>query len=124
MKGNTLTPSKEDYLKVMLELSGKGDVRSIDIADALGVTKASVSCMMNRLRDEGYITKEKYGTVALTDKGCEVAANVRRRYGLLKTFLMTVLGVDATTASDDACRIEHVISSESLNRMDEHLNCL
>ncbi len=124
MKGYTLTPSKEDYLKAMLELSGKGDIRSIDIADALGVTKASVSCMMNRLKDEGYITKEKYGTVALTDKGFEVAANVRRRYGLLKTFLMTVLGVDATTASDDACRIEHVISSESLARMDEHLNCL
>ena len=79
---------------------------------------------MNRLKDEGYITKEKYGTVALTNKGFEVAANVRRRYGLLKTFLMTVLGVDATTASDDACRIEHVISSESLARMDEHLNCL
>lgn len=124
MKGYTLTPSKEDYLKAMLELSGKGDIRSIDIADALGVTKASVSCMMNRLKDEGYITKEKYGTVALTDKGFEVAANVRRRYGLLKTFLMTVLGVDAITASDDACRIEHVISSESLARMDEHLNCL
>lgn len=124
MKGYTLTPSKEDYLKAMLELSGKGDIRSIDIADALGVTKASVSCMMNRLKDEGYITKEKYGTVALTDKGFEVAANVRRRYGLLKTFLMTVLGVDATTASDDACRIEHVISSESLARMDEYLNCL
>jgi len=124
MKGNTLTPGKEDYLKVMLELSGKGEMRSIDIADALGVTKASVSCMMNRLKDEGYITKEKYGTVALTNKGFEVAANVRRRYGLLKTFLMTVLGVDATTASDDACRIEHVISSESLNRIDEHLSCL
>ena len=124
MKGNTLTPGKEDYLKVMLEVSGKGEMRSIDIADALGVTKASVSCMMNRLKDEGYITKEKYGTVALTNKGFEVAANVRRRYGLLKTFLMTVLGVDATTASDDACRIEHVISSESLNRIDEHLSCL
>lgn len=124
MKGNTLTPGKEDYLKAMLELSGKGEIRSIDIADALGVTKASVSCMMNRLKDEGYITKEKYGTVALTNKGFEVAANVRRRYGLLKTFLMTVLGVDAITASDDACRIEHVISSESLNRIDEHLNCL
>lgn len=124
MKGNTLTPGKEDYLKVMLELSGKGEMRSIDIADALGVTKASVSCMMNRLKDEGYITKEKYGTVALTNKVFEVAANVRRRYGLLKTFLMTVLGVDATTASDDACRIEHVISSESLNRIDEHLSCL
>ncbi len=116
-----ITPSREDYLKVLLELTGEDGARSVDVADALGITKASVSCMMNRLKEEGYITKEKYGSVTLTDKGIREASDVRRRYYLLKAFLTQVLGVDAQTASEDACRIEHIISSESIARMDAQL---
>lgn len=128
MKSNVLnknmTPSKENYLKVLLELSGGEEVRSSDVAQALGITKASVSCMMKRLRDEGYITKEKYGAVTLTEKGLNEAANVKRRYNLLKSFLVRVLGVDTATATEDACRIEHIISPESLDKIDEQLSCL
>lgn len=119
-----MTPGKENYLKVLLELSGGEDVRSSDVAEALGITKASVSCMMKRLRDEGYITKEKYGTVTLTEKGHREATSVKRRYNLLKSFFVTILGVDTVTAAEDACQIEHIISSESLNKIDEHLNFL
>ena len=118
-----ITPSKENYLKVLLELSGGEEVRSSDVAEVLGVTKASVSCMMKRLRDEGYIAKEKYGAVALTEKGLQEAANVKKRYNSLKSFFIRVLGVDTLTASDDACRIEHIISPESINKIDELLNC-
>lgn len=118
------TPSRENYLKVLLRLSGKEGIRSIDVAEALGISKASVSCMMNRLKEEGYITKEKYGTVALTEKGIKEAVRIRKRYTLLKTFFIRILGVDAATASDDACRIEHIISAESVDKMSERLNCL
>ncbi len=118
-----ITPSKENYLKVLLELSGGEEVRSSDVAEVLGVTKASVICMMKRLRDEGYIAKEKYGAVTLTEKGLQEAANVKKRYNSLKSFFIRVLGVDTLTASDDACRIEHIISPESINKIDELLNC-
>lgn len=119
-----ITPSKENYLKVLLELSGSEEARSSDVAKALGITKASVSCMMKRLREEGYVAKEKYGAVTLTEKGLEEAANVKRRYNLLKSFFVRILNVDATTAAEDACRIEHIISPESINKIDEQLSCL
>jgi len=119
-----ITPSMENYLKVLLELSVGEEVRSSDVAEVLSITKASVSSMMNRLREEGYITKEKYGAVTLTEKGLEEAANVKRRYNLLKSFLVSILGVDTVTATEDACKIEHIISPESLDKIDKQLSCL
>jgi Mn-dependent DtxR family transcriptional regulator len=119
-----ITPSKEDYLKVMLELSDNEGIRSTDIANALGVSKASVSCMMDVLKDEGYVTKEKYSTVTLTENGRNIAANVKRRYELLKRFLNDILGVEAATAAGDACRIEHLISSETTDKIDRQLEKL
>lgn len=121
---SSITPSKENYLKVLLDLSRNGEVHSIEVAEALGITKASVSCMMKRLRDEGYITKENYGAVTLTEKGLKEAANVKRRYKLLESFFVRILGVDGATAAEDACRIEHIISPESLDRINEKLSCL
>lgn len=119
-----MTPSKENYLKVMLELSGETCVRSIDIANALGVSKASVSNMMNVLRDEGYVAKEKYGDVSLTEKGKAVAADIKSRYETLTCFLHHALGVDAETAAKDACRMEHIISCETADCMDRQLEKL
>lgn len=125
MSGNSqsrkMTPSKENYLKVMLELSSQEGIRSVDIAKTLGVSKASVSSMMNVLRNEGYIHKEKYGVVVLTEDGENVAVNIKRRYEMLKRYLHNVLGVEAGIAAEDACRIEHLISSETLQRIDQQL---
>lgn len=108
-------------MKVMLELSDVEGIRSTDIAHALGVSKASVSRMMGVLKDEGYITKEKYGTATLTENGRNVAANIKRRYELLKRFLHNVLGVEAAIAAQDACRIEHLISSETADQIGRQL---
>lgn len=119
-----ITPSKENYLKTMLELSDDEGIHSTDIVNALGVSKASVSRMMGVLKDEGYVTKEKYGTVTLTENGLHVAANVKRRYELLKRFLHNVLGVEAATAAGDACRIEHLISSETTDKIGQQLEKL
>jgi DtxR family Mn-dependent transcriptional regulator len=117
-----MTPSKENYLKVMLGLSNEEGIRSTDIASALGISKASVSHMMNVLRDEGYITKEKYGAVTLTESGKNVAVNIKRRYELLKRFFHNVLGVEADIAAEDACRVEHLISPETAEHIDRKLN--
>lgn len=119
-----MTPGKENYLKVLLELSGEGEIRSIDVADTLGVTKASVSRMCSRLKDEGYVRKEKYGAITLTEKGVEAALNVATRYHLLKVFFTRILGVDNQTAMQDACRIEHIISRESIDKMSKQLSDL
>lgn len=119
-----ITPSKENYLKVMLELSSEEGIRSTDIASALGVSKASVSKMMNVLREAGYVTKEKYGTVTLTENGRKAAADIKRRYELLKKFLHDILGVEATIAAEDACRMEHLISPETADQIDRQLKKL
>jgi len=116
-----MTPSKEDYLKAMLELPDDGGIRSIDVANALGISKASVSCMMNVLKDDGYVAKEKYGTVALTEAGQDAAAGIKRRYELLKRFLNDIVGVEAVTAAEDACRMEHLISFETTDKIAQQL---
>ncbi|NLV49388.1 MAG: metal-dependent transcriptional regulator [Clostridiales bacterium] len=128
MKGNShtgkITPSKENYLKVMLELSSEEGIRSTDIASALGISKASVSSMMNVLREAGYVTKEKYGAVSLTENGRKAAADTKRRYELLKKFLHDILGVEAAIAAEDACRMEHLISPETADQIDRQLEKL
>lgn len=108
------TPGGENYLKVLLTLSGSGETRSREVADALGVTRASVSCMLKRLKDEGYVAKEKYGAVTLTEKGLDKAVEIKERYGLLHTFFVKILGVNAATAARDACLMEHTLSTESI----------
>jgi len=128
MKGNShtgkITPSKENYLKVMLELSSEEGIRSTNIASALGISKASVSSMMNVLREAGYVTKEKYGAVSLTENGRKAAADIKRRYELLKRFLHDILGVEAAIAAEDACRMEHLISPETADQIDRQLEKL
>ncbi|NLU37140.1 MAG: metal-dependent transcriptional regulator [Clostridiales bacterium] len=124
--GEKMTPAKEDYLKTILELSGcsEGGIRSVDIAEALGVSKASVSNMTGILRKEGYVEKKKYGTVTLTESGRKAAEEIKRRCDLIEEYLNKVLGVEAATATADACRIEHIISSETVHQIDKKLKKL
>lgn len=118
-----ITPAKEDYLKTLWELSRKDSViNSIDIANSLSISKASVSRMMNVLKDEGYINKEKYGTITLTQKGKQEAYFVKRRHKLLKNFLTEILGVEDKIADEDACRMEHVVSIETLKILNKKID--
>lgn len=105
--------SSEDYLETMLILKEKhGYIRSIDVAEHLGVTKPSVSYATKRLRESGYITMDESGLISLTEMGLEVAARMYTRHKLLSEFLMR-LGVDEATAREDACRLEHDLSEAS-----------
>ena len=89
-----------------------GYIRSIDIADKLGVTKPSVTYATKRLRENGYITMDKDGLITLTEQGMAIAASMLDRHHTLTKFLIA-LGIDAATAETDACKIEHDISDET-----------
>lgn len=110
MKSNE---SAENYLETILILSKKKPVvRSVDIADELGFKKSSVSVAMKNLREKEMITVRPEGYIYLTESGLKVAEMIYERHQLLSSWLIK-LGVNETTAVEDACRIEHVISQES-----------
>ena len=105
--------SAEDYLEAILLIKQKrGCVRSIDIVNLLGFSKPSVSVAMKNLRENGYIEVDSSGYITLLDSGRQIAEKIYERHTTLSKWLVS-LGVDAKTAAEDACRIEHIISSES-----------
>ena len=112
--------ASEDYLEAMLMMKQEhGYIRSIDIADKLGVTKPSVTYATKRLRENGYITMDKDGLITLTEQGMAIAASMLDRHHTLTRFLMA-LGVDEETAESDACRLEHDLSQTSFDAICRH----
>lgn len=105
--------SAENYLETILILQNrKGNVRSIDIANELDFSKPSVSVAMKNLRENGYIEVNSDGNINLLDSGREIAERMYERHTFLSDWLISI-GVSPSTATEDACRIEHVISAES-----------
>ena len=104
----------EDYVELIADLIGaKGEARSIDLALRFGVTQATVAKCVSRLKREGYVRAERYGTLHLTDKGDEVAKTARARHVIVVDFLKSI-GVSAEIAERDAEGIEHHVSAETL----------
>lgn len=113
--------SAENYLETILILSRTLPVvRSVDIAEELGFKKSSVSVAMKNLREKQYITMTKAGFITLTDSGREVAEMVYEKHELLSEWLQR-LGVDKKIATEDACKMEHVISKESFEAIKSHV---
>ena len=107
-------------MEAMLMMQEKhGYIRSVDIAEQLGVTKPSDSYATKRLRENGYITMGPDGLITLTDKGMEIAARMYERHKLLSELLIK-LGVDPEIARQDACKIEHDLSVESFDAIRRH----
>ena len=116
----TIHKSAEDYLEAMLMLKEeRGYIRSIDVAEKLGVTKPSVSYATKRLRENGYISMDPAGMIQLLAPGLEIAERMYERHKLL-TELLIGLGVNAETAREDACKIEHDLSVESFDAIRRH----
>ena len=116
--------SAENYLETIYMLSQKnGSVRSIDIANELGFSKPSVSVAMKSLRENGYIDVMGDGNIILLDPGKEIAENLYTRHTVLSQAL-TALGVSKETATEDACKIEHILSEESFNAIKNHFDKL
>ncbi len=113
--------SAENYLETIFMLKQrKGFVRSIDIANELGFSKASVSVAMKALRESGYVTVDSDGGVSLTVEGQKIADTMYERHELIANVLM-FFGVSKETAYEDSCKIEHVISDETITKIKEFL---
>lgn len=113
-----LSPSLEDYLEAILELSdNEGFVRVTDLANKMGNAKASASQAIRRLAELGLLTHESYGPVKLTDLGRGQALKIFRRHKALRRFLIDILGVNPKIAEEDACRMEHAISHETMEKL-------
>ena len=114
--------SGEMYLETILLLGKKKNtVRSIDVAEEMGFSKASVSRAVSKLKQDEYIIVDSEGHIALTEKGHQLADRIYERHVVL-TKLLVGLGIDEEIASEDACRVEHVISDETFNAIKEHIN--
>jgi DtxR family Mn-dependent transcriptional regulator len=112
-----MTQSLEDYLEMVSFLSDDGEVRVTDIAARLGVSKPSVLTALKALEEQGLLEHERYRTVHLTEKGTHQAAEIRDRHDFLTSFLRDTVGVSAEIAEEDACKMEHILSEETLKKM-------
>jgi Mn-dependent DtxR family transcriptional regulator len=118
----TLSPSSEDYLEAIYDLSKERiPVRSIDVSNRLNVSRASVNKAVGLLMDSGLLSKQPYGTITLTDKGESIAARVRQCHTTIRTFLQEFLNVPGDVAEEEACKIEHAISDDTLDRFIEFI---
>lgn len=117
----SLLESGENYLETILMLSKNNkELHAIDIVNHLGYSKPSVSIMLKRLKEENYITIDNKSHIFLTEKGYTIANKIYERHELLKTFLIK-LGVNEQTAEDDACKIEHDLSEETIEAIRKSL---
>lgn len=115
-----LTMANEDYLECMVRIEREdgteGGVRSVDIANRLGVSKASVNKAVTVLKSQGLVEQSHYGRVVLTVQGREIGEAVWYRHRLLRTFLIQELGVDFDRADLEACQMEHALSEDTMTR--------
>jgi DtxR family transcriptional regulator, Mn-dependent transcriptional regulator len=117
------TASIEDYLETIASLKEEGKPVTVTaISKAMGVKKSSVNWALTKLSVTGLALHEKYGDVELTAEGAKIAGDVSQRHKILRRFLVDILNVDADTADNDACRMEHVLSRDSLSRMEKFLD--
>ena len=124
---HALTRAGEDYLESIYRLSvasaePDGSVRSVDVAEQLDVSKASVNKALSMLKEAGMVNQSRYGRVTLTPEGKEYAAIVWRAHRALRAFLETDLGVEAERADEEACLMEHVLSADTMSRLIEYLS--
>lgn len=122
---HALTSAGEDYLEaiycIMTEHPGDTAVRSVDVAERLDVSKASVNKALTALKEGGYVDQNRYGRVFLTDAGREYAIIVWRRHRMLRTFLTAELGVEPAVANEEACLMEHALSEDTTQKLMSYL---
>lgn len=115
----SLTMSAEDYLETILLLEGSAKkVKSVQIASAMAVSKPAVNKAMNELKEKGLIVKDDYTGIALTDEGRALAKQVYAKHTVIRSFLIKI-GVSEATATIDCCKMEHIVSEETITRLAE-----
>jgi len=123
--GKKISPSLEDYLEAIYNLRRlNSSVRVTDIAIELGIAKPSVNNAISLLKDKGFVNQERYGLVELTQAGERRAEYILTKHTNIKSLLIKVLGVDEVTAEVEACKIEHIISDDTVFKMKLLINKL
>ncbi len=120
--GEIVSASLEDYLETFLSLEDEDkNIKMSDVALEIGVSKASVHKAIQILKERGLVEQEKYKQLALTVEGRNIALNVRKRHNIIRRFLSDVLKVEKSVADEDACKMEHSISQETLDKLEQFL---
>ena len=118
-----LTASLEDYLEVISNhIDSKKNIRAIDISKELDVSRASVTEALKKLANKGFINYGRYDVISLTETGRQIAQNIISKHNVLQTFFKEILGLSKEEASENACKIEHVITENAFNKISEYLN--
>lgn len=113
----------EEYLECIWELSQKNTpVKTKDMAEKMNVSPASVTEMMQRLAEMGYVNYERYKGVTLTESGNKIGAKIKRKHRLMERFLVDVIGLKKEESHEEACRMEHNLSDESERRICQMMN--
>lgn len=117
---HNLTMANEDYLETIYRIATKSEspegIRSVDVAEQLSVSKASVNKALATLKEAGYVEQTRYGRVMLTEEGRRYAAHVWRCHCMLRSFLIRDLGVSPETADSEACLMEHALSYDTQSK--------
>ena len=126
MKKEGMKESREDYLETILILNKKspGDVRPVDVANHLGITKPSVTRAMTELEKDGHIIRNEKGRLLLTESGKKIAENVYEKHQVIKKLFSKCANVSEKTAESDACKVEHVISEETFQGIKSYLDSM
>lgn len=112
--------SLEMYLETMVRLEQElGKIRCVDIANSLHVSKPSVNKAVNVLKEQGHLTQEVYGSIHLTESGREIGKKIYNRHKIIMRYLIDVLNITPDIAEEDACKMEHILSEETFNKMKE-----
>ena len=118
-----MNQSQEDYLEAIYVLSKEDEhVRMSDVAKHLSVSKPSVNKAINLLQEKGYLTHQHYGSILLTEEGRTLAKKVHERHKVIKRFFVDILKVEETIAEDEACKVEHCIGEDTLEKLKEFVN--
>ena len=117
-----LTASLEDYLEVICNYdNSENKIRAIDISKELNVSRASVTEALKKLANKGYITYGRYNLISLTESGREIAQKVISKHNVLQSFFADILGLSKEEASENACKIEHVITDNAFQKIAEYI---
>lgn len=118
-----LTASLEDYLEVISNyVDSERNIRAIDISKELNVSRASVTEALKKLALKGFINYGRYDVISLTDSGKKIAQDIVSKHNILQSFFENVLGLSENEASENACKIEHVITENAFNKISEFMD--
>ncbi len=117
----SLTSNMEDYLEAIYEIRReKPAVRVRDVARKLGVTMPSVNGALKNLKSLGLIRHHRYEYIELTESGSVHASKIAARHRIITVFLTEIIGVDIQTAEEEACKMEHVLSAKTMEKLTEY----